>query len=98
MLSVHILANNESIKEELGIYGTVPNIYSMSDINEYGLMDKDGCRYIVVPNGWIDRIPCHYNLVYKSGGDNMDKIVTDYYTYTRQYLFTQVLVIKVGER
>lgn len=98
MVSVHILANSESEKEETGIYGTVPNIYSMTDINEYGIMDRDGSRYIVVPNGWVDRIPFHYNLVYKVGGDDMDKIVTDYYTSIRQYLFTQVLVIKVGER
>ena len=68
------------------------------NIKEYGLMDRDGSRYIVVPNGWVDRIPFHRNLVYKASGDNMDKIVTDYYTSVRPYLFTQVLVIKVGER
>lgn len=98
LIPVSLLANNDknNISDELGISGSLPNIYASKDYTHYGMITKNSTRYVVIPNGWKERVPYYKHFDY-NGYTDISIQIMGYLEEVKKYDFSHALVIKVGE-
>ena len=76
--------------EERGIIGSIPNHFAVRTDAHLGFMSVGGKRYLVIPNGWCDRLP--YVVV----GTDDEEVFRDF-DNANNFLFKYNLAIYIGD-
>lgn len=90
MSPVYIFHGSIPNMEERGIVGNIKNHYAIRNDSHVGILVINNKRYLIVPNGWLDRMP------YVVSGSDDDSYFRDL-DNANKYLFKYNLAIYIGD-
>lgn len=90
MLPVHLFHGSLPNMEERGIIGSIPNHFAVRTDAHLGIVVVDNKRYLIIPNGWYDRLP------YVVSGADDESVFRDL-DNANKFLFKYNLAIYIGD-
>ena len=90
MLPVQLFHGSLPNMEEHGIIGSIPNHFAVRTDAHLGIVIVDNKRYLIIPNGWYDRLP------YVVAGADDESVFRDL-DNANKFLFKYNLAIYIGD-
>ena len=90
MLPVQLFHGSLPNMEERGIIGSIPNHFAVRTDAHLGIVVVDNKRYLIIPNGWCDRLP------YVVAGADDESVFRDL-DNANKFLFKYNLAIYIGD-
>ena len=90
MLPVQLFHRSLPNMEERGIIGSIPNHFAVRTDAHLGIVVVDNKRYLIIPNGWYDRLP------YVVTGTDDESVFRDL-DNANKFLFKYNLAIYIGD-
>ena len=90
MLPVQLFHGSLPNMEERGIIGSIPNHFAVRTDAHLGIVVVDNKRYLIIPNGWYDRLP------YVVAGTDDESVFRDL-DNANKFLFKYNLAIYIGD-
>ncbi len=90
MLPVQLFHGSLPNIEERGIIGSIPNHFAVRTDAHLGIVVVDNKRYLIIPNGWYDRLP------YVVAGADDESVFRDL-DNANKFLFKYNLAIYIGD-